>query len=306
MLKQSASLALVNSIINILHPFRRQFTLSCPHHDDPTTCYSPHIEKLTQQIEKASPLTFVLPAFPAKSPNRQKTLGTLPDLGEQLSLQFLNNLCERIAKVYAPGVCLWICSDGRVFNDLVKVSDEDVSAYTKAINHMIKENQLHHLKQWGLDECYQAISFSAMREQLLISHGESIETIKAKIAANPHEKMLFNGIHRFLFEDECALAPDISKNQHRKVSKALAYQVIQRSNAWSSVVEKYFPDAMRLSIHPQACGSKKFGIRLLKSKHIWATPWHRVVLFDGQDYQLVRKIEAEQLGAKYVNNHYIL
>jgi pyoverdine/dityrosine biosynthesis protein Dit1 len=59
----------------------------------------------------------VLPAFPFKSPNRvDKTLGSLPDLGEELALQHLNGLCESIKEIYEPGAKVTITSDGLVYN----------------------------------------------------------------------------------------------------------------------------------------------------------------------------------------------
>ena len=58
----------------------------------------------------------VLPAFPFISPNRRdKTLGSLPDLGEGLALMHLNGLCESIAEVYEQGASVVIASDGLVY-----------------------------------------------------------------------------------------------------------------------------------------------------------------------------------------------
>ena len=96
----------------------------------------------------------------------------------------------------------------------------------------------------------------------------------------------------------------------QKESRVRAYTVIQRSKAWGELVEKYFPDAVRLSIHPQACGSKKLGIKLIEPDN-WQTPWHGVaVLVDGR-YTLLKRAQAESLGAHLVTrfgrpSHYVL
>ena len=45
---------------------------------------APHIEKVLRCVAANAPVTLVLPAFPAKSTSRAKTLGHLPDLGEQV------------------------------------------------------------------------------------------------------------------------------------------------------------------------------------------------------------------------------
>jgi hypothetical protein len=61
----------------------------------------------------------VLPAFPFKSPNRvDKTLGALPDLGEEVALTHLNGLCESIRDVYDKGAYVYIASDGLVYNGM--------------------------------------------------------------------------------------------------------------------------------------------------------------------------------------------
>lgn len=60
-----------------------------------------------------------LPAFPFKSANKvDKVLGVLPDKAEELALERLNTLCNRIHEVYPPGAKLTIISDGLVYNGL--------------------------------------------------------------------------------------------------------------------------------------------------------------------------------------------
>lgn len=69
------------------------------------------------QVERQEPIRMILPAFPFKSPNaRDKVLGVLPDLGEELALAHLNGLCENIGQVYKPGADVYISSDGLVYN----------------------------------------------------------------------------------------------------------------------------------------------------------------------------------------------
>ena len=59
----------------------------------------------------------ILPAFPFKSPNRRdKTLVSIPDLGEELTLTHLNGLCESIADVYEQGTIIVTASEGLVYN----------------------------------------------------------------------------------------------------------------------------------------------------------------------------------------------
>lgn len=86
-----------------------------------------------------------MPAFPAKSGNYEKTHSHLPDFGEVESLRRLNEVAARIGEVYAPGAEFVICSDGRVFSDLVGVKENDVTDYAKEIKLIALKFSLKHL-----------------------------------------------------------------------------------------------------------------------------------------------------------------
>jgi hypothetical protein len=76
--------------------------------------FSPRVRR---HVTAGHTVPMVLPAFPAKSINRvDKVLGTMPDLGEELALDRLNDLCSRIAKIYPPGAMVLIATDGACYN----------------------------------------------------------------------------------------------------------------------------------------------------------------------------------------------
>ena len=78
-------------------------------------------------VVKREPVRMVSPAFPFKSPKRRdKTLGSLPDLGEELALMHLNGLCESIAEVYEQGAKVIIASDGLVYNGKFKIPSQNM------------------------------------------------------------------------------------------------------------------------------------------------------------------------------------
>lgn len=257
-----------------------------------------YFQRLVNFIEKSEKIQIVLPAFPAKSPNREKTSGSLPDMGEVIALKNLNDICTKIANVYQPGVELIICSDGRVFSNLVQVSDEEINNYQKEIENIIKKFNYTHLKTFNLEDVYPDATFDEMRNILDENFSQPVSEIRENVKNDENAKRLFNGIHRFIFEDQLVLNKDSSKNSIRKNSKKIAYQVIQRSNAWSGVVEKHFPEAIRLSIHPHEIKSGKLGIQLVNCVDRWGTPWHNVALFDGINYNLVKRKDAIACGAK--------
>ena len=145
-----------------------------------------------------------------------------------------------------------------------------------------------------------------MRELLVEKFASTIEDIRRDVKSCEKERIMFNGIHRFILEDQKVIGPQISKNQLSIRSKQIAYKVIQRSHAWSQLVEDVFPSAVRLSIHPQVKSSQKLGICLVPSVNQWRTPWHSVALYDGRQFCLVKKAEALEMGAtpKRLNGTY--
>jgi L-tyrosine isonitrile synthase len=266
-------------------------------------CYSVHQQSVAQQIRRGRPLQLVLPAFPAKSPNLSKVLGPLPDMAEQLALDYLQSICDRIAEIYAPGARLTICSDGRVFSDLVGVSDRDVTRYylkLRAILTLIRAGSIDVMR---LEDVFEGDDFDRIRALLVERYGEPLEALRQRIKSNGTELLLFNGIARFLFEDGLYLHQGASRNSIRVRCKALAYQVIQRSHAWSNLVAERYPDALRLSIHPYPPHAKKIGIGLLDAADDnWLTPWHGVALRIGDRFTLTKRRHAEQLRAKLVHD----
>lgn len=259
-----------------------------------TFSQSPLCQSIEQAYLEKRKLTFILPAFPAKSSNRNKTHSPLPDLGELLALQRLQKMCEQIELIYSPGAEVIICSDGRVFNDLVNVSDQDLTLYDQKIISMLREFDLSNLKTYSLDDFYKKNA----KDRLLGEYAPALESIKEMVKTDSDALSMFNGIHRFIKDDLAFSSSFASKNQLHRESKEVAYQVIRRSRAWDNLLATVFPNTLRLSIHPYPLTHHKFGIELVKGQDRWATPWHNVVLKMRDSYQLVKRIEALRMGAK--------
>jgi pyoverdine/dityrosine biosynthesis protein Dit1/AcrR family transcriptional regulator len=263
-------------------------------------CLALHLPKLHFFISQSWPVQLILPAFPAKSPNRQKVLGALPDLGEEIALTFLQSLCDDIRQVYAPGAQLIICADGRIFADLVQVSDAEVSAYNNVLKELITQLGTRDLSVVNLEDLLETTSFDEARAAITAQYGEPLAELQARVRDTPHHRAMFNGIHRFVAEDGLALAPEKSKSRVKEESKAVAYEVIRRSNAWTRLLAQEFPHALRLSIHPQHPHADKIGLRITRAVDDWLTPWHGVVLLRDNDYVLMKRQQAEELGATLV------
>ena len=257
---------------------------------------SHHLGRIRKMMDAGQPIVMVLPAFPGKSPNRRKTLSYMPDLAERLALDELAGLCRAIKDIHAPGAVVEICSDGYVFSDLVQIPDDHVTQYTDELQRWTSELHPDHFTYFDLKDAYPGMAdLARMRDALTEEHGESIERLSAQTREDAAAKAMYLGITRFLFEDYKGMREfsGLSNTAIQKHARVTAYRVIQRSNAWSSLLNARMPDAVRLSIHPQDEHSRKFGIRLVPCVDIWRTPWHSVaVKRDGQIF-LERRSEVE-------------
>jgi pyoverdine/dityrosine biosynthesis protein Dit1 len=227
-------------------------------------------------------------------------------MGEVEALRNLNKLAESISNIHEQGAEVLICSDGRVFSDLVGVTEDDVSLYREELKKIVEKFSLNSIRFFDLEDEYDSkLTFDQMRFRLEKQFSKTEDSLRSDIKNDKKVRGLFNGIHRFLREDFSVLLSDMSKNQVNKLSKQKAYKVVLRSNAWSDLVERRFPNAFRLSIHPQDISSLKFPIKLLPSEESWGTPWHRVPVFKDDEFFLMKHGEALRVGAtlKKIDNY---
>ncbi|WP_432187297.1 L-tyrosine/L-tryptophan isonitrile synthase family protein [Streptomyces sp. Tue6028] len=256
--------------------------LLLPHHrtagEGPAVAEAfPHqLRRITGFVREGAPVVFTLPAFPCKSPNPAKVLGHLPDMGERLSLTFLDALCGDIERVHPPGARIVICSDGHVFGDLIGVADEHIDAYADELRLLISRLGLTRLSVFDLRDVLGHLPPAARRDHVDEHHAPTPETVRAEIGADDHALALYRGITRFLVEDS-ADHPG-TRSALQRACRRRAYGVIRRSRAWGDLVADHHPYSVRLSIHPQPVGATKFGIRLLDAPDAWTTPWHSAAL----------------------------
>ncbi|MEV4916764.1 isocyanide synthase family protein [Streptomyces tirandamycinicus] len=275
--------------------------LLLPHHrtaDDraaPTDAFPHQLRQIGAFVRRNEPIVLTLPGFPCKSPNPAKVLGHLPDQGERLSLAFLNSLCARIGEIHAPGARVVICSDGHVFGDLIRVPDEHIDAYSDELSRLIDELGLDHLSVFDLRDVLGDLPHSAKRAYVHDRYAPGLDELRAEVRADGHTLALYRGITRFLLDDTADFTGTRSALQRE--CRRRAYGVIQRSRAWGELIAEHHPGSVRLSIHPQAVGAPKFGIRLLDAPDVWTTPWHSAALHrpDGT-WSLLPRARAERLG----------
>jgi len=285
--------AVARTILDLLLPLRRE---EQPHDHRPEQCFARQLEQISSFVADGEPLVFTIPSFPCKSPNPAKVLGHLPDYGELLALRSLQRLCTDIARVYPAGARMLICSDGHVFADLIRVSDEHVTQYTDALRAMIETEQLDRIGVYNLDDVYGDIGYDHKRALLTAEFGQSLESLRAEVKSDEQALRAYRGITRFMVEDATGGLFAGTKSALLRDSRQRAYGVIQRSRAWSNLIDRRIDRSVRLSIHPQACGTAKFGLRLLDISDSWMTPWHSVAVQTGDVVVLMKRHAAEQIG----------
>ncbi|MDV6278170.1 isocyanide synthase family protein [Rhodococcus erythropolis] len=257
---------------------------------------STQFKQIMDFVRHGQPIEMTLPAFPCKSPSPAKVAGVLPDEGERLALIELDELCRRIGDLYPPGALVTICSDGHVFGDHIGVDDDTITDYHTELHSMITTHDLQHLAIFDLHSLWPGLSFADKRALLDALWCEPPAVLRARAHTDRAVSRLVAGMSKFLFEDAPGL-PGETRSQRQKNAKRRAYHVISRSQGWGKVVSAYFPQHLRLSIHPQPWGAEKLGMRLLRHADTWTTPWHSVVLYstDGRPH-LVRHDEARTRG----------
>lgn len=261
-----------------------------------TTCYHLHDERVLSFIKNGLPIHFTLPAFPAKSPNRTKVIGELPDLGELLALQHLQRICDEIAAVYPPGAKITICSDGHVFSDLVGLTDEAVDRYLEELQKMIRDNGFNSLSTFSLADLHLGSPDEA-RRYLIEKYALSAAQIHELVLTDNQTRNTFNGMARFVFEDKIGTECGGSRSFMRKQAKSMTYQMMGRSIGWSRLIAELFPASFRMSVHPQLRHSSKFGIHLLPVADNWLTPWHGVAVKEDGVFKLVKRSQLENTNA---------
>ncbi|KAL8870514.1 MAG: hypothetical protein Q9174_003460 [Haloplaca sp. 1 TL-2023] len=254
-----------------------------------------------------------LPAFPFKSANKiEKVFGILPDKAEELALERLNSMCNRIRDVYPPGAKLTIVSDGITYNglywqfaltsltlltfscdfsDLLNISDRETWAYGESLRSMASEKGFSNIEfarlkdlvkfKIPLPEKMEEITYVAnatnFRRYLFNQFGKDDLDIDHEIGTNTDTQMTYLGYRRFLESDlRYIFGHGRSNHSYKKGVRYLAKQMLIRGYAFAGAVKAAFPEYLRLSIH-QSTGEHKVSMSLLNTKTGYTTPWHCTV-----------------------------
>ncbi|HKM53694.1 MAG TPA: L-tyrosine/L-tryptophan isonitrile synthase family protein [Isosphaeraceae bacterium] len=323
------------SLAQILLRARKPAKSGCSDAGCPT-CEAILRRRLLPIIEAGKPVEMVISAFPYKIPNPRKTLGTLPDESERVALKALAGLCRMMTNQYSPGTRVVIGSDGLPFSHVdaawSDLEDDQIREYVRGLRGIIREiGASDVLRVTSLDDFMAGEGGAAeMRARLEREYAEiPREAVHERFKDTP----MYAGIKR-AFTEDLADSPRIGglvesgrmgKKALRRMAGELAVETIYYSMAWRNLLSANYPDAIRLSIHPECLhltpyGKEKLGVRFEKSLGFWIadrvreiaedettdiSPWQSAWVEDratGQGCRMKRWV-AERIGAELVVVH---
>lgn len=256
------------------------------------------IEKFTSAN---AAIGFAMLGLPFKSTNhRDKVLGDLPDLGEELTIRNFETFNADIKRVYAPGINVLVASDGYMFNDILNVTEREVQQY-KEITSAFATNKT--VSILDINDFYtDGNSVSAKREKLMQQFGYTWEKMEQEILFNPDVNILYKGMIRFM-EEELADKPFASNNQRHKEAKRLSREMMLRNEAYNRLTRAELNDCIRLSMHPSVNNGYKYSFKLIPGEHTHHSPWHSAVVMGDGDIATMHKADAIAAGHQLVYKH---
>jgi len=241
-------------------------------------------------------LRFVLPSFPYKSQNTwKKTLGHLPDAGEESTLDNLHGMMVALSKALQRKCQILIYADGFVFYDIANVKEQDGKAYCNGVRTMIEMRRYSEtlvVMEWAPD----VVSWSEKQAILMREHGSNFHDTADEILQSTSISRKYAGLKRFI-ADDLNVADNPPSTALRRISGEKAMIQLHRAKAIIRSIEALCPTGWRLSIHRnQPDLSLKLPIRLgCDAEGIWRTPWQNapVKLSEG-GMVLVNRMVAEK------------
>lgn len=259
------------------------------------------INALQNYTDKQQKVALLLPGFPCKSPNCiDKSFSAMPDYGEVLAIQRLDNLCNEINRIYPPGSQLTIVSDGTTFSDVVQVDRDAKEGYKHALRSLTATNNI----SWAdlsslLPELKENRSDDDTRKALVrgIAKGaRPYQRFIEKVKSDPQQVAMHDKMCSYLYHDiNLERFSDDSRDQYLKTISDKAYQMMYRGKALNHGLEKAFPHHIRLSVHQYNNAGPKFTISLSGETSTALSPWHSVPLrlTDGRIILLPHAIAKE-------------
>ncbi|KAL9595587.1 MAG: hypothetical protein Q9219_006351 [cf. Caloplaca sp. 3 TL-2023] len=242
-------------------------------------------------VTRQEPVSMALPAFPFKSPNKAtKVLGSLPDMGEQISLLHLQGVCSAIKGVYKQGGEVYIVSDGLMYNDILGITDAEVYRYSQALQQMAKDCGCNDIKFLPFTNLLGGVSDAAeptteeaylkdvsyFRDQIMERYTPEGFNVESHLAKDADATLTYRGYIKFLETDLATRPADAepkTKSQMKKMYEEIAKKMMVRGKAFAASIAQNVGGPIRLSIHASTEVSK-LSMSLIPQVGKSHTPWH--------------------------------
>ncbi len=255
---------------------------------------------MERQLAHGGKITYVLPAFPFKSPNPDRVIDCKrADMAEAESLRNLAILVEENVEVH-------IMTDSRVFFDLFQVShngntfgleEAAVARFERGVYEIILEMDA---QIPGMAEKLRRVPIEALMERVNITVGAAEFLRKEEdvriptIRMNCRTRSQYDGLKRTIGGYFQPILDIMDLAQGEQTLHRLTLSSIARTSAHSELITNAYPDALRLSIHVQF-DTSRIGISLVPGCK--QCPWNGVLVVkkDGSK-SIVPKSKAEISG----------
>ncbi|MFB6246150.1 MAG: L-tyrosine/L-tryptophan isonitrile synthase family protein [Candidatus Pacearchaeota archaeon] len=236
-----------------------------------------------KSVEEGRPIEFVLPSFPVKCFNPLKVRRREPDLAEVASLSRLYSLCREIARIYSPGARFMLVLDGLVyapiFREPLQYSREYKNKLIEMVCKMRISSYIHISDMSGLvnslKEEFKNVSERVKEDITKYWKSESFSSEVNGLINNTMTNInLMNYSESSLLEAFNYPSESPVRSEIEEIAKksAFEYLVFNQTIKEISLLERYFPEALRVTCHPK---EGQIGLHLVHPKS-FNFPWNGV------------------------------
>ncbi|HLJ31618.1 MAG TPA: L-tyrosine/L-tryptophan isonitrile synthase family protein [Candidatus Babeliales bacterium] len=248
-------------------------------------------KKLMHYVEQKKPIILTMVGFPYKSANiKDKVISSDADAAERYSLVFLQNFLNEVKTIYKNGIQLIIFTDGIVFCDIEKVSDDTVLSYENALKILTQD--LPDIKICTMHDLY-SLSPAEIRNNIATMN-PSWNTFQDMVKTDTK-----------LQEDIAILAQRLAfelalSSLTEKEITDIATQETHRGMQYSNFLKKFrAEETITCSVHYQKHLDRKIGLKLSDS---CITPWHGVLVETNGIFSIKHLEDVDQ--SQYKQMHY--
>lgn len=231
------------------------------------------IKKIIPLLEKHVRLLFVLPGCPFKDQNRFRVpfQASCADFSEISFLIRLHNMIQALYQVHPYGGQAIILSDGRLYQNIFKIANDDVEEYQWRLRYY--RNRLNIQGDVSIIDLKEMIERANENGEIdkIVNHIKTV--IREKHCESSYFHSLIQGMKWNM--NSKTILKDLSDNDAWMIVKgarsdvreelhaiwdhyeqlaleaAVEYATINLMLKWTDLIKKFFPEAIRCTVHPK-------------------------------------------------------